>query len=320
MMLKTRNEHVLGFLLALLNAPGAAKAQGLPPVCILDKPVALSGETIQVRVQSLQLEADTRYEWKTSAGQLRGTGREVLWNVAQVIPGPQTITARISTSGQPVRECSARLLIVEAAGTRGQLKGSALSKNQPEGGPKHIRYGAYTYLLLPHPPPDGRTKERYVAALSAWRDLIYVMQSLQLYYRPQLLNITYVPTTAEPPDDAAAAWFLDHYDYGRAKLILDKFPEQTDRGPFLISSTHPLTSRPRTPGQSLVQDLSLVPATMVAYWVDNFKKQAAQEQFWLTPVRVPFVLRLRTLLETAGQVIGPVAAGFADFQKLISWK
>jgi hypothetical protein len=59
---------------------------------------------------------------------------------------------------------------------------------------------------------------------------------------------------------------------------------------------------------------------MAAYWMESFLRQASQDRFWLEPARVSFTLRMRTLLENAGQMIGPLATAFADLRGLIAWK
>jgi hypothetical protein len=304
----------------LLSAALWGAAQELPPVCVIDKPAALAGETIRVHVQALGLGARTEYLWRPAAGRVSQDGREVLWSLPRRARGWQTITAKITTPGQPVQECSARVFLLPHDSERGPLKGAALIAGQAEGGPERVRYGAYTYVLLAGPAPDKSTRDRYLAAVSAWRDLDAAMKTLSLYLEPPLVNITYLPVTHEPPSNADAEWLLQHYDFGRARVILSRFPNETGRGPFLLSSTVPLTGNSPAPRQTLIQNLSAVPAPMITYWIESFKSQAAQDQFWLEPARVPFALRLRTLLETAGQVVGPIASAYSDFRNVIGWK
>ena len=293
-------------------------ATDLPPVCSLEKPTALPGETIWARAQFPTATSSTRYEWKPTAGRILRSGGSVLWNLSGVQPGEYRLSAKLADGVNPV-ECGARLLVIEPAHERGELGGSLLVSKQREGVGRDV-YGAYTYVLLAGAPPDARTRERYLAVLTAWQKMIPSIHRLEDRYKKAQLNITYVPVTTVKGIQETAEWLLNNYDYVRAGMILRKFPSETQRGPYLVSSTRPLSYQNPIRGETLVQNLSDVPAAMANYWVESFSRQAAQDQFWLEPAHVDFALRMRTLLETAGEAIGPIATAVTDLAKILEWK
>ena len=295
-----------------------AKCEQLPAVCVVDKPSALPGETISVKVLMSPQIPGARYTWQSSGGRVLRTGAQVLWSLIDTNPGKQTIAAHIESDGKQL-DCSARLLVVEPANERGEAGSSTLLAAQREGSGS-LKYGAYTYVLLAGPAPDGATRDRYLAVLSAWQKLIPSVRSWETYTKPEQLNITFVPLDAVPAENANPEWLLDHYDYARAKLILRKFNGEQGRGPVLITSLLPLTTNDPAHGQTLLQNLSTVPAAMAGYWMESFLRQASQDRFWMRPARVNFALQMRTILESAGQTVGPVASAFADLRGLISWK
>lgn len=293
-------------------------AAQLPPVCSIEKPTALPGETIWARAQFPTASAATRYDWQPTGGKILRSGRSILWNLSGVQPGEYQVSAKLVT-GTNLVECNARLLVIEPAHERGELGGSLLVSRQREGVGKDV-YGAYTYVLFAGVPPDAKTRERYLAVLSAWQKMVPSIYRLEDRYKRPQLNVTYVPVTTAKGVQETAEWLLNNYDYVRAGLILRKFPTDTQRGPYLVSSTRPLTYENPVAGQTLVQNLSNVPATMANYWMESFRRQASQDQFWLGPAQVDFALRMRTLLETAGDAIGPVATAVGDLDKIFGWK
>ncbi len=303
-------------LLSVMLLP--LSAAELPPVCSLEKPTALPGETIWARAQYSATSTNTTYEWDPKGGKILRSGASILWSLSGVQPGLYEISAKLVT-GPDVQQCKAKLLVLEPASERGELGGALVDPKEREGQGQNV-YGAYTYLLLPEMPPDAQTRERYLAALSAWQKLVPAIGKLENYYKKSQLNVTYVPVTTRKGLQEKADWLFDNYDYSRAKLILHKFPNETERGPYLISSTQPLTYGNPRAHETLIQNLSAVPATMVAYWIESFLRQASQDQFWLAPARVSFALRMRTLLETTGQGIEPIATAFTDFSKYVGWK
>ena len=117
------------------------------------------------------------------------------------------------------------------------------------------------------------------------------------------LNLTLLPVrargVAELPVEPAS--LLDDeqsgYDYGRALELLRHFPQLDSEGPFLLSFAEPL-SRARRPAESsyLEMDLAWVPPDLVYFWVREFQKQAAQQQFWNERTLPRLALRLRTVI------------------------
>jgi hypothetical protein len=299
---------------ALLPLSGAE----LQPVCSLEKPSALPGETIWARAQLPNAGPSIRYEWTAATGKVLRSGSSVLWNLSGVQPGLYELSAKLVTSAG-YQACAAKLLVLEPANERGELGGALLLPKQREGTGKYT-YGAYTYVLLPGPPPDTSSRERYLAVLAAWQKLVPAIGKLENYYKKTQLNVTFVPVTTTNKPQETGEWLLSSYDYVRAALILHKFPAELQRGPYLVTSTVPLTYGAPINRETLVQNLSGVPATMAGYWVESFLRQAAHDRFWLAPARVSFALRMRTLLETTGESIGPVAIAFSEFSKYFGWK
>jgi hypothetical protein len=293
-------------------------AADLPPVCSLEKPSALPGETIWARAQYPSASSNTTYEWKPAAGKILRSGASVLWNLSAVQPGMYELSAKLVV-GSDVQRCTAKLLVLEPSQERGELGGALLDPKQHEGRGGNA-YGAYTYVLFRGGPPDPQTRERYLAVLSAWQKLVPAIGKLENYYKKSQLNVTYVPVTTTKGNQETAESLLANYDYSRATVILHKFPTETERGPYLITSTRPLTYDEPRAHETLLQNLSSVPGTVAAYWMESFLRQASQDRFWLAPARVSFALQLRTLLETTGQGLAPVATAFSDFSKYLGWK
>ena len=113
----------------------------------------------------------------------------------------------------------------------------------------------------------------------------------------------------------SAEWVLDHYDYARARALLDLVPRTSREGPYIVSVLKPLGSGDSI-SQYLFQDFSAVPAgnsDLISWWVREFLNQAAQERFWEPRTAESLVLRLRTTLAI-------LATGFPMVQEgLNSW-
>jgi len=126
------------------------------------------------------------------------------------------------------------------------------------------------------------------------------------------LNITYLPLETAAPESADAAWYLDHYDYARARVLLDFLPGNRRDGIYLVSSLKPLSGGPNPP--YLLQDFSTLPTEppdLISWWVREFLNQAAQEQFWEPKTMEHFVLNLRT-------TISVLAIGLPEVQKAVT--
>ena len=92
-----------------------------------------------------------------------------------------------------------------------------------------------------------------------------------------------------------AAWLLKHYDYARARVLLDALPGSRKEGIYLVSCLKPLIGSSAPP--YLVQDLSTVPTEppdLISWWMREFLNQASQERFWQPRTVELLTLKLRT--------------------------
>jgi hypothetical protein len=110
---------------------------------------------------------------------------------------------------------------------------------------------------------------------------------------------------------------VDHYDYARARVLLDSLPGDLREGPYLVSVLKPLAST--APREYLFQNLSFVPDDddkLISYWVREFLAQAAQERFWEPRTLDSFVLKLRTTIAVLSFGLQPVQKGLESW---VSW-
>jgi hypothetical protein len=193
-------------------------------------------------------------------------------------------------------------------------------------------YGLYSYLLFDAPPTDA-TRVRYLRAIAAYLTIAPIRSVEETLPRWQL-NITYLLLTDPPPPEVAhclrsycgtgdaertarvVQWVLDHYDYARAHVLLSTLPGSHRGGPYIVSSTKPLTGRETLSGPYLYQNLSAVPPHLVLSWVQEFLTQAAQERFWEERTVQQLALKLLTAIEQLAEGLPDVLAAL---DKWITW-
>jgi hypothetical protein len=112
--------------------------------------------------------------------------------------------------------------------------------------------------------------------------------------------------------NGAACILVSSYDYARAQVLLSLFGGSHMEGPYIISTTEPLSKRLSLPDKYLYQDLSSVPADLIPLWVKEFMAQAQEQEFWKTRTKEQFILRLRTAIEIASRQI-------PDFASAVTW-
>jgi len=122
-----------------------------------------------------------------------------------------------------------------------------------------------------------------------------------------MLNVTYLPLTERPGSKPDAEWLLEHYDFARARALLNVIPGNHTLGPYIISYYKPLSGVKRLSSQYLYQDLSTVPPQIVVLWVNEFLKQAAQENFWDEDTVMTCVLSMRKVIEQAAASVPDVS-------------
>jgi hypothetical protein len=160
---------------------------------------------------------------------------------------------------------------------------------------------------------DGRGVEKFI---QAYLDKILKLKELESFFEPSQLNITYLPVDKEAPDRFTTDWVLDHFDYERARFLLASVPGIHGDGPFIISSCHPLEGPNRVTEPYIFQDLSSVPPDAVAFWVQQFKSQTAQERSWDKETLSGVALRLRTAIAIAEMALPEVQKAVAQWIRL----
>jgi len=115
--------------------------------------------------------------------------------------------------------------------------------------PEDQSYGLYAYIVLPHPPANAAEAAKQRALYNAFR---------QAFPRPKELTEEGVP----PSDIAVTYWLVDgqasgaeivrrdqasdarffvtHYDYVRAQIILARLQRLGQDGPFIVAAVRPL--------------------------------------------------------------------------------
>lgn len=177
----------------------------------------------------------------------------------------------------------------------------------PAGKPEGTGYGLYSYVLLGEPPNSGN-RDLYRAVLSAFLSMPEVRRYEQENQQRSSLNVTYLPVQDLPPASADVEWFLDHYDYARAQIILSKLMDQV-RGPYIISYNSPLSAASPVDGtRLLVEDLSGVTPDLAFLWINEFKSQAGRPQYWDKPALHNLMLNLRTQIAVAASAFEEVRA------------
>lgn len=182
-----------------------------------------------------------------------------------------------------------------------------------KGLPEAPGYGLYSYILFGARPTEGN-RERYVQVLEAFLRIPEV-SDLERYTPACKLNITYLPLTEAVSETATADWFLDHYDYARARILLNSVPGSHRAGPYIISTYKPLTGRAKLSGQYLFQDMSSVPPQIISSWVKAFLAQAEQEHFWEEDIAMQCVLEVRKAIEIAADNLPNVKKAISDWVK-----
>lgn len=180
-------------------------------------------------------------------------------------------------------------------------------------------YGLYSYLLF------GADSAAYLskrlAAAGAYLRLIPPSERPEIeQLGDQNVNIFYVPMRGEARghflrDENAADFLVRHYNYVRALLLLRRIGINAD-GVYLAMYMAPLGGTESVDHKLLlVQDLSLVPDEFVELWIVEFRRQAGVEKYWDKLTLRNAMLRLRTALPLAAeliQVTGEALAGAAE--------
>jgi hypothetical protein len=295
------------------------KPEAVPPLhlaCSVEKPIVLEGEALVLRAWATSPRSQLpEYNWAAEAGRIVGRDHEVRWDFAGVRsnPRPHQATVKATLPSGESASCSVQVIVGEKErGTRETGRSFLVKgKNETAG------YGLYSYLLLGlHPSASNR--EPCLKAIEAYLGAIEEVTKLEDYFPRGKLNVAYLPIEVAPVSKPSADWLIEHYDYARARALLDVLPGNLREGPYIVSVLEPLGSGSPV-SHYLFQDLSAVPtknSDLVSWWVREFLSQAAQERYWEPRTAELFVLKIRT-------TIGALAVGLPEVQKAldgwISW-
>ncbi len=279
-------------------------------VCSPQKPTVEPGETISVRAF---ISSDTlqpmQYTWSATAGTIVGHGSEVRWDFSGVIPDKYHAYVQVKDSIGRSTTCSTQVVVWLPLTGRDPVQETVRSL-LVRGKAEEDGYGLYSYLLFGSPPNDSASRERYCVAIKTYLKLIPDITILEEYYKHSELNITYLPVGSAPGGTISVDWVLEHYDYGRARVLLNTISNDLRNGPYFISTLEPLSGKSELLSKYLYQDLSAVPLHLTSMWVKEFLNQSAQERFWEERTARRFVLEIRT-------TIGQLAEGLPDVRNAL---
>lgn len=211
------------------------------------------------------------------------------------------------------RQLSPSALTESVRGNR-RLTGRAfLRGGEPEG----KDYGLYSYVLFGEPLSAGN-RDLYKAVLEAFFHMVEV-SNYEVEKTPHAqLNITYLPLNDLPSAGANLDWYLDHYDFARAQIILAKLMDRP-AGPYIVSYQSPLSGAPTVEsGRLLVEDLSRVPPDLAFLWVKEFTIQAGNAQYWDKPALRTLMLNLRTQIAVEAEAFEEVRAAYSNVQTALA--
>ncbi len=297
MKVGSRRAALIGAMLAFAT-PATADL-----LCTTALPVARPGERVEIRAWS---EDAPTVHWEATLGEMSDRGATaILWAPQQT--GPVSILGRTARGA-----CSLTVFVVgEERGGRETGHGLLVRDAAEPGG-----YGLYSYILL-GTDPSGESRERARSVIAAFLTLAPALADLESLFGRAPLNAAFLPIEVSPPADPTADWLLEHYDFARARAILNGLEGMLRRGPYIVS-----TKAPATPGEPLarpllIQDLSAVPPHLVSLWYTAFLNRAAQERYWEEDRLQALGLETRTL-------VGVLAAGLPDVRSAvdgwISWR
>jgi hypothetical protein len=308
--------HLGGSLLGIasieLRSQQIPDSRTEPPTwiaCSPDSPVVSNRGTLVLRAWVSDKSApDNSYKWTATEGTIEGSGPVVRWKFPGVPAGIYQANLSLNLEGSS-RTCSIRVVVIEPDRGEAQRRQARYYLCPQE--PEDTTYGLQSYVLFGSRPAKS-DRPRYLGVLQAYLDKINDIAQLGTQVSHSKLNITYLPQESKPPDSADAAWLVDHYDYARARLLLDALPGDRRDGIFLISSLKPLSGSSAPP--YLVQDLTVVPTDppeLISWWMREYLNQTSLEHFWEPKTGELIALKLRT-------TIAVIAAGLPDVQKSIS--
>jgi hypothetical protein len=265
-----------------------ARAQPVSLACAPSSPIASPGEAVRLYAWANLSGGKPVYAWTVSSGEVRPAGANTFtWKFAKDATGAVTADGELRSGSTVQARCLVEVQAI-ASPTASIDSGLLLSTGQEADGA-----GLYSYLLI----SATAKAELQRSAIGAWLPLNGPVAELRRILKPNEAIVLGLPVLEKPSGKAEADWVLQHYDFARARALLDSAAPNAKPGIYIISSLQPI-SKSRAP--YLVQDLSAASPAMAASWIEAFINQAAQERMWNPAEEASLVDQLRaTVLSLA---------------------
>ncbi|PCH98001.1 MAG: hypothetical protein COB85_02330 [Bacteroidetes bacterium] len=177
-------------------------------------------------------------------------------------------------------------------------------------------YGLYSYFLLGSK-PDDNNRERYLAIIGEFLNITEAKILEEEYDRSrQDINITYFPLIKKPIKNVSAEWILDHYDFTRARILLNNLSSERLNGVYIISTVKVLSKNPIGSDSYLFQNLTTVHHSLVKLWVEEFLKQSSKPNFWEKEDGNAFIMNMRNHIAISAEALNIVKV---ELDKWLAW-
>lgn len=195
---------------------------------------------------------------------------------------------------------------------------SSLMQNCKETG----HFGLYSYFLVPHAPANN---QNFIESIK-----LFMYKSRRMAYQnreadPRLVNNTYVPIWADPPEwvlatdidnddqlEIAARWVVQNYDFKCARRMVKKIPGLTMSDQYLVSSLSRLT-KVAANDDMMVQRISLDSEEINIPLIQEYYKKTWHQRSW-NRQSISHVARLLSLsLENDSSLDGEIGAPISGF-------
>jgi hypothetical protein len=230
--------------------------------------------------------------WNVTGGTLKPSLEGMTWDFHGVSPGLYRAEAKIHSKSAEQAVCVLEVVALELVRSSELVSGHAFlvpGVSEPGG------YSLYSYLLLGSR-PDKSTQGKYLRTIEALLQYVYAANDLENYFQRSELNLTAIPVIGKPPANVTANWVLANYDFVRARALLARLTGTKTDGPYIVSTTEPLT---KSVSPYLFEDLSVVPdepPQLLSWWIREFVNQSAQRTAWDGAKLELFALRIRTTI------------------------
>lgn len=286
-------------VIGLLLDRNSAQAQ-VPPACSSDRPVVVPGGTLRLReFRDKAAHAAAVPRWTVPAGELVARGVDTFWKIPETLGDGARLEATVSV-GDSGQSCSVSVIVTKEDLTRGPLAPSWFPLIL-ESAPTET-YGLFTYILIGSVPTD-LLRERALSLLEAYIGFSPFLGEVRRYVQnPAEINATAVPARPPLPERITPESVLERYDFAAAQAIMRRVGKLDTRGIYIVSSLEPLHGpNPSPPEVVAVQDLTSIPADVVAVWVREFLSQTSSERRWDLPYLRRMVLGLRTTISVIAE-------------------